>query len=58
MHEIWIFLAKSILLKQYENGIKKKIQELCRKKYKKWIIKKSPHEIWKIIFVLGSYESL
>ena len=39
--EIWIFfLAKSILLKRYENEKKEKvhqIKDLCRKKYKKAI---------------------
>ena len=48
VHEIWkVFLAKSILLKHYENGNKIfffetcprvcQIQDLCRKKYKKGI---------------------
>ena len=34
------------------------IQDLSRKKYKKGILKKEPCGNWKIIFVLGLYESL
>ena len=68
VQEIWkIFWSKAFFWINMKMTIKKKsitcprfhqIQDLRRKKYKKGIFKKSNRENWKIIFVLGSYESL
>ena len=68
VHEIRFFLAKSILLKHYENGKKKKylkhIPESAKsriysgKSTKRGFSKKALSKIEIFVFVLGSYESL
>ena len=55
-------MAKSILLKQYENGNKKKISITCPRVYAgkntKRVFLKKPLQELNFLIVIGSYESL